>query len=335
MKYCVYYVTLFSTLIFVMGFYFWFFDHFKDDECFFVKEETVEQAKNIKDPNITVIEQVAPILRLLQNQVVSEPSTPKADTGATSSDDTTQDTTQKEIPTQTTDTIKEDIPASTSETEATKEPPVNTTEADNPQNNSQTDDNTDDKTEKPSTDVIKEDQKTPLKDQAMIFLEKATTNVLVTCPLLIGIIYLFTTLTTFLYCYSFSYFKSLYSKNPNNLSTPGFFAKLRGLFLKSIPPLNHFCQFVVLALIIFQVFIFYFHSGCKHIRKKNIFGEYEQSELGEIRLYVLFVFIGLWFIFEFLFSGWRNSINEYHFQHRPFRKTTTRCRILFSNLGFY
>jgi hypothetical protein len=282
-----YYIMLFTTLLFIMSINFWIFDHFKTHECMFIKEEQTQ----------TEITQ-----RLLKEE---------------QNTDTQQETQQ------TTDT----------------EPPVpdsgdNTTQSNNTSN-------VEDPSPPPSDPTTTETANSPSTDssinaeQLLATLKQATQNILIICPVIMGLVYLISFLTTLLYCYAFCHFKGLYNKNPHNLSSPGFFAKARGFFLKLVPPLNRLLHFVVFLLIICQTFIFYFHSGCQHVRTKNVFGEYESSKLNELRLYLLLVFLGFWIILEFIFAGWRVSITQLHFHYRPFQKNTGRFKRFISNLGYY
>jgi hypothetical protein len=281
-----------------MSINFWIFDHFKTHECMFIKEEqTASSAQTDQSINA----------RILEEQITKEQEQTQTDT----------------------------------KTEASTDPKTSDNTEQNTTQNSETKDNTVDETNNASDTEQTSDNNNSTgssnlnTDQILETLKQATKNILIICPVIMGLVYLISFLTTLLYCYAFCHFKSLYSKNPHNLSSPGFFAKAKGFFLKLVPPLNRLLHFVIFILIICQTFIFYFHSGCQHVRTKNVFGEYVSSKLNELRLYLLFVFLGFWIILEFIFAGWRASITQLHFQYRPFKKNTGKFRRFFGNLGYY
>ena len=297
MKHVIYYIMLLTTLVFIMGINFWIFDHFKTHECVFIKEEHSSSQSQAASSNARILP-IAPVPEEPEVVVVASPT------------DTVQ---APEAPESTTDTKSVSAESSSK--------PTTTPETKDPD---------------PNADTTKSDSSISTEVQEILeTLKQATKNILIICPVIMGLLYLLSTLTTLLYCYAFCHFKSLYESNPHNLSSPGFFTKARGFFLKAVPPVNRVVHFLVFVLIFCQTFVFFFHSGCQHVRTKNVFGEYESSKLNELKLYFLMVFLGFWVILEFLFAGWRISITQLHFHYRPFRSNSGRFKRFICNLGYY
>lgn len=295
MKYSCYYIFLFTTLTFIMGIDFWIFDHFKTHECMFVKEEAAHPEAS---------KAAEPSARVLEAS--------NADAGGASPENPGETIDPK-----TDSKQAQDSPSST-EQPGDPAPPQETAETEPGDSTS---------SEPPAS--------TPSLTEALETLKQATKNILIICPLLMGLTYLLSFVSSLIYCSAFCYFKSLYNKNPHNLSSPGFFAKARGFFLKSVPPLNRLLHFLVLVLIFAQTFIFYFHEGCQHVRTKDVFGQWTSSRLNGLRLHLLVIFVGFWVILEFFFAAWRVSINKVHFQYRPFAKDNGKFKRFICNLGYY
>jgi hypothetical protein len=114
-------------------------------------------------------------------------------------------------------------------------------------------------------------------------------NPLATIPLIMGIFYAFITFLLLIYALVFFHFKKKEDRNPSELGKrTGCYAKMYGLIIRVFPLIIKLLHYIVLILILVQIFVVIASAPCKEPYSVDSFGIQKASPRWSLVVYAWF-----------------------------------------------
>lgn len=125
-----------------------------------------------------------------------------------------------------------------------------------------------------------------------------TTNPLATMPLIMGIAYGGMAFFLIIYALLFFYFKKKEDRNPTELGkATGCYAKMYGLIIRIFPLIIKFLHYIVLVLIIVQIYTVLLGTTCKSPYSQDALGVKTDSPIVEFARWSLVIYGWFWVVY--------------------------------------